>query len=348
MSAHKHRNGGARIGTTPCGVVENRATPTRTLRPFLTAGIVTGFVALLFGAALASAAPAAAADPTRPSAHVTHGPSCRPGGLVVEVVPGTSPYTVTLATTRTPSGEDRATLRPGETVILKTGDVDYGETIDSRLEYAAQDGTGVTFVDELEEYSFTRPTKKDCDAIADPTTAPATSSPSGTARPTASGGAAASSSAATTAASSTSAAAPVPAGSTHTGNAAPSLVTAGRTVTVSAAGFQPGELVTVQLRGSHEVLAMATAAPDGSVRADVHIPDGTGAGATTLRLFGTQSEIATDVGLRVAAAETPLAGSGSVGLVPLLAAAAALVAAAGFLFSVLVRGRGSRATIRGV
>ena len=133
------------------------------------AGLLTGLLALLFGAALATAAPAAAIDdPTRPDARVTHGPSCRPGGLVVEVVAGTVPYTVRLATTRTPSGEDEASLQPGETVVLRTDDVAYGETIDGRLEFAAQDGTGVTFVDELEEYSFTRPTREDCDAIADP------------------------------------------------------------------------------------------------------------------------------------------------------------------------------------
>src|SRR3954470_11117621 len=170
MSGHKHRNGGARISTTPWGAVENRATPTRKVRPSLAAGFVTGFVAVLFGAALATAAPAAAADdPSRPDGRVTHGPSCRPGGLVVEVVAGTSPYVVRLATTRTPSGEDEAVLAPGETVVLRSGGVDYGETIDGRLEFAAQDGTGVTYVDELREYSFTRPTKEDCDAIADPT-----------------------------------------------------------------------------------------------------------------------------------------------------------------------------------
>src|SRR3954469_24703391 len=180
MSGHKHRNGGARISTTPWGVVENRAMPTRTLRPSLSAGFVTGFVSVLVGLALATATPAAAADdPTRPDAHVTHGPSCRPGGLVVEVVAGTSPYFVRLATTRTPSGEDEAALQPGQTVVLHSADVAYGETIDGRLEYTAQDRSGVTFVDELEEYSFTRPSKQDCDAIADPTTTDAATTPSG-------------------------------------------------------------------------------------------------------------------------------------------------------------------------
>jgi hypothetical protein len=56
------------------------------------AGLLTSFVVLLLGAALATAAPAAAIDdPSRPAGRVTHGPSCRPGGLVVEVVAGTAP-----------------------------------------------------------------------------------------------------------------------------------------------------------------------------------------------------------------------------------------------------------------
>ncbi len=158
MWAHQKRTRGARIGTTQWAAVARRSTPTSTSRRAASAGLLTGLLAVLFGAALATAAPAAAIDdPTRPDGRVTHGPSCRPGGLVVEVVAGTAPYTVRLATTRTPSGEDEASLQPGETVVLRTGDVAYGETIDGRLEYAAQDGTGVTFVDELEEYSFTRP-----------------------------------------------------------------------------------------------------------------------------------------------------------------------------------------------
>jgi hypothetical protein len=127
-------------------------------------------VLLLFGVALATAAPAAAVDdPARPDARVTHGPSCRPGGLVVEVVAGTAPYSVRLASTRTPTGEDEATLAPGERVVLRSDDVAWGETIDGRLEFAAADGSGVMYTDELDEYSFTRPTEEDCAAVAAPT-----------------------------------------------------------------------------------------------------------------------------------------------------------------------------------
>ena len=101
----------------------------------------------------AAAAPAAAIDdPTRPDARVTHGPSCRPGGVVVEVVAGTVPYAVTLATTRAPGRRGRApSSQPGETVVLRTGDVAWGETIDGRLEYTAARRLGRAYVDELEE-----------------------------------------------------------------------------------------------------------------------------------------------------------------------------------------------------
>ena len=120
---------------------------------------------LLAGIALASPA-AAVDDPSRPDARVTHGPSCHPGGVVVEVTGGTADYAVTFATTRTPAGEDSAAVPAGATVVLRTGDVAWGETIDGRLEYAALDGSGTSFVDELEGYTFTRPAEEDCAAIA--------------------------------------------------------------------------------------------------------------------------------------------------------------------------------------
>src|SRR4051794_29692741 len=246
MSAHKHRNGGARISTTPWGAVENRATPTRSFRLSLSVGLVPGFVAVLFGVALAAAAPAAAAqDPTRPDAQVTHGPSCRPGGLVVEVVAGTSPYFVRLATTRTPSGEDEATLQPGQTVVLHSADVAYGETIDGRLEFAAQDGSGVTYVDELEEYSFTRPSQEDCDAIADPSPTESGTPSSGPGASPTSGDAAPPVSTTPTAEPTPDSRTPAPAGAAPTG-AFPEAVTAGDTTTLQAGGFLPGELVTIQ------------------------------------------------------------------------------------------------------
>jgi hypothetical protein len=346
----RHRNGGARISTTLWGAVQHGAAATKNVRAALSAGLVTSFVTVLFGAALALAVPAAAADdPSRPDARVTHGPSCRPGGLVVEVVAGTSPYTVKLATTRTPSGEDQATLQPGQTVVLHSADVDYGETIDGRLEFAAQDGSGVTYVDELVEYSFTRPTKADCDAVADPSPTGAGTTPTASGSARAAAGGAPTTATAPTEAPSTGSGTSTQGGIAPAiggGDAAPQQVTAGHTVTVQAAGFVPGELVTFQLHGSDHVLATATAGPDGRVQTEVRIPGGTDAGAATVHLTGTQSEVVADVALQVAAAERALATPRDPGIVPLVAAAVALVAAAGHLFSVVGRQRGSRPTIR--
>jgi hypothetical protein len=127
------------------------------------APLVAGFA--LVGVAFAPSA-GAADDPARPDYTVVSGPSCHPGGVQVRVVGGTVPYTVVLATTRQPDGEDSADLAPGETVLLHTGDVDHGETIDSRLVFTARDGSGTTFTDELADYSFTRPAQEDCAAIA--------------------------------------------------------------------------------------------------------------------------------------------------------------------------------------
>lgn len=326
--------------------------PTSTPRPAVSAGLLTGLLVVLFGAALAAAAPASAVDdPSRPGARVTHGPSCRPGGLVVEVVAGTSPYSVRLATTRTPSGEDEATLQPGETVVLRTDDVAWGETIDGRLEFAAQDGTGVTYVDELQEYSFTRPTKEDCDAIAAPSSpAPTTTaSPSPSASPSAGGGAVPSSSATPTTAPSTGSRTPAPGGTAPTagaGDTTPREVTAGDTVTLQASGFLPGERVTIQLHGNTDVLATATAGPDGTVQTEVRIPEGTAAGPATMDLVGAESEVVADVALQVAGAETPIVVGGASDIVPLTAAAVALVAAVGGLVSAAGRQRTRRADIR--
>jgi hypothetical protein len=104
--------------------------------------------------------------------------------------------------------------------------------------------------------------------------------------------------------------------------------------------------VTFALRGSTDVLATATAGPDGTVRTEVRIPDGTEAGPATVDLFGTRSEIVADVDLQVAGAETPIPADGAGDLVPLTAAAVALVAAVGVLVSVVGRHRHHRPTMR--
>jgi hypothetical protein len=62
-------------------------------------------------------------------------------------------------------------VAPGAVVVLGTGDVDWGETIDPSLAYAALDGSDTAYVDELDGYSFTRPAAEDCAAIAGPAVA---------------------------------------------------------------------------------------------------------------------------------------------------------------------------------
>lgn len=305
----------------------------------MAAGLLTSFVVLLLGAALATAAPAAAIDdPSRPAGRVTHGPSCRPGGLVVEVVAGTAPYAVRLATTRTPTGEDEAVLEPGETATLRSDDVAWGETIDGRLEYTARDGSGVAYTDELEEYSFTRPTREDCAAVALPTTPepePPTASPPGEPTGIPSG-------------TSGSGQAPVP-GPTEesrpSGSAAPApadrsseppgrQVGAGQTVTLQASGFLPGEQVTIRVGDGGAVLGTATAGPDGTVETEVRIPDRAPTGPATVNLVGIDSAVVADVDLHVAAAERSVAGDAWDDVVPLTAAAIALVVSAAGLVSV--------------
>ena len=153
---------------------------------------VLALTALALLAGLAGAGPAAAVDDsTRPDARVTHGPSCRPGGVVVEVVAGTASYSVTLATTRMPDGEDSAEVEPGDTVVLRTGEVAWGETVDGWLEYRALDGSRDAWVDELAGYTFTRPAEEDCAAITAPAaaaTVPSTAPGPGPADPVAGAG----------------------------------------------------------------------------------------------------------------------------------------------------------------
>ena len=128
---------------------------------------VTALALLCAGIALAGPA-AAVDDDARPDARVTHGPSCRPGGVAVEVTGGTVGHAVTLGTSRRPAGEQTAEVAPGAVVVLSTGPVDWGETIDPFLQYTALDGSGAGWVDELTGYDFTRPAAEDCAAISPP------------------------------------------------------------------------------------------------------------------------------------------------------------------------------------
>ncbi len=291
-------------------------------RPSTAVAGVLGGLLLLLAAGIGTAAPAAAVDdPTRPDVRVTHGPSCAPGGLVVEVVAGTSPYFVRLATTREPGGEDEAIVVPGTTVVLRTGDVDWGETIDGRLEFEARDGSGTTFVDELDVFSFTRPTSRDCAAVDDPTQ-PHPSPPSGADRRDAG----------------------VQAVGREGTRRDPSAdrVAPGQTVTLDGAGFLAGEPVVVRLAGG-AVLARVEAAVDGTVLAQVQIPETAAAGPLAVTLVGEDSAVALGVDLLVGGLSTASGNDSAIGTVPLVAAAGALVVVAGGLATAA----GSRRTASG-
>jgi hypothetical protein len=330
-------------------------------------------LALLRVAAGPAGTAAAIDDATHPDARVTHGPSCRPGGLVVEVVAGTSPYSVRLATTRSPEPEDGALLEPGQAVELRTGDVAPGETIDARLEYAAQDGSGTTFVDELADYTFTRPTAEDCDAATAPPPSPTpepTPEPEPAPEPTTtSQPPVPPSSTGPTPTPAPSSPVPPPTPSSPVPSATPSPTTrpgpstaptttrspepsaepspsgtsvaAGGTVRIRVEGYRPGERVTIALRGSGEVLGSATAADDGSVTAEVRIPARTAAGPAALDVVGGSPESAAAVPLQVAAAVSRT-GAGQASSLPLLAAAGALSATGAALVSAAARRRPGR------
>ncbi|TFV53683.1 hypothetical protein [Blastococcus sp. TF02A-35] len=322
---------------------------------------MTGVLAVL----LSVTTPAAAVDdPSRPGVQVTRGPSCQPGGIVVELAGGTVPYTVRLATTRTPAGEDEVTLVAQGTAVLQTRDVAPGETIDPRLEFAAADGSGVTYVDELEDYTLTRPTTEDCEAALNPPVTPP-STPTATVEPSSPAPSAPGTGSTGTGSRSntpTSSSRPAPSPTTDapsrtpdpTGATTPGRpdggsgtgggqVTPGGTVTLRGAGFQPGERVDILLRGTEAVIATATAGPDGEVRVDVRIPDAAEAGPATLDLVGADSAVTTGVDLQVAAAEGAVSTSGgALSLASLVAAAVALVGAAAGLVSVAGRQRAER------
>jgi hypothetical protein len=81
------------------------------------------------------------------------------------------------------------------------------------------------------------------------------------------------------------------------------------------------------------------------VHIEVRIPNGMGAGSTTVDMFGHRSEMVADVELQIAAHASATGGSGMAGLVPLVTAAVALVATVAGLVSVAGR---QRALGRGV
>jgi lysozyme family protein len=82
------------------------------------------------------------------------------------------------------------------------------------------------------------------------------------------------------------------------------------------------------------------------VQTEVRIPDGTASGPATMDMVGADSEVLADLALQVAGAETSIVEDGAADILPLTAAAVALVAAVGGLVSVAGRQRMRRHTIR--
>ncbi|WP_409331184.1 hypothetical protein [Trujillonella humicola] len=285
-------------------------------------GLAAGLIAL----GVAAGPALAIDDPSRPDARVTHGPSCRPGGVAVEVTGGTVPYDVVLATTRQPAGEDRARVDPGQVVRLATGDVDWGERIDPRLLLTALDGSGVGYVDELPGFEFTRPAEEDCAAIA-PQPGEATVPPMD--GPPVAG---------------EDAGPPSPAGSVDAAEGAGSPVAAGEVVTLTATGFAAGEEVCVRMADGTD-LGTASADIHGMVAVEVRIPAGVPAGATTLEVVGAVTRTTVAVDLQIASSRTPVDDGGTAW--PLVLGATTLALAAGALAVTQLRRRARRAASGG-
>ena len=272
--------------------------------------VLAAACALLTGAVALAGPAAAIEDPRRPTAEVTHGPSCGPAVVRIAVTNGNEPHRVALVFDG--SGEqDAAVLAPGQQAELVSADVDWGQTVDVSLAVADPDGTPA---DPVEFGTYTRPSAEDCAAItpalqALPTAAPAVAM--GTTAPSAPGPAEA-------------------AGEPAVGPVAP-----GGVVTVHATGFTPGEPVTVSLVGVDEPLTTVPAAADGTVETVVQIPRGATLGAATVELVGGLSAATAGMDLQVAARTRPIPQQTT--SVPVLAAGLALVGAGGVLGLLAVR-----------
>lgn len=125
----------------------------------LTVGLALGVV-LVAGVAVAGPADALE-DRRRPIGAVTHGPSCGPGVVRVQVTNGTEPHRVALVFDGVEE-QDAADLDPGEQVELTSEDVDWGITVDVSVTVADPDGTPEQ---PLQFQTYTRPSEEDCEAV---------------------------------------------------------------------------------------------------------------------------------------------------------------------------------------
>ena len=305
----------------------------RARRAPLTLGAVGAL--LLAGTALAGPA-AALEDPRRPVAEVTHGPSCGPGVVRVQVANGSEPHRVALVFDGA-AVQEVADVGPGERVDLASADVDWGTTVAVTVSVAAASGAAQL---PLDLGTYTRPSKADCDALvlspeptqvaepdrvtsAVPGAGAVPDSGSKTPVPMPPMGAGGSSPLPDAGATPPA----VPVGATEETVAAP--VAPGGVVTVRGSGFTPGEPVDVTLDGVPEPLATVVAAPDGTIEAVVQIPRGAHLGAVTVQLVGRTSSATSGLDLQVAAREQSLAATSTP--VPVVAAGAALLLAGGAL-----------------
>lgn len=302
---------GGRVPTTPV----LRRPSAKGARPAPGALVAVGALSCTVMAALgvALSGPAAALEDTRrPVADVTHGPSCGPGVVRVELVNGTEPHRVALVFG---DGVEQqvAEVGPGERAELGSADVDWGTTVAVRIAVTDLDGTAEL---PLDLGTYTRPSREDCDALvplAAETAAPAldaraAGSPA-TGRPLP---------------SSTGDGSPV-LGTAAAEQAAAAAVAPGGVVTVRGSGFSPGEVVDVSLDGVDGPLATVVAAEDGSVEAVVQIPRAVELGPVTVQLVGRTSSATSGLDLQVAARQQPLVVTSDP--LPVVAAGTALLVA---------------------
>ena len=140
-------------------------------RALVPATLLCASVAAALAAGVALAGPAAAMeDPRSPTVEVTHGPSCGPAVVRVQVTGGDAGGHVALVFDGT-AVQQEADLGPGQQVELGSADVGWGVTVDVSVTAAAADGA---VYEPVQLGTYTRPSQEDCAAIAAPVTVPVT------------------------------------------------------------------------------------------------------------------------------------------------------------------------------
>jgi hypothetical protein len=134
--------------------------------------VVLAAACVLLTGAVAVAGPAAAIeDPRRPSAEVTHGPSCGPAVIRVAVTNGTKAHRVALVFDGIDE-QDAAGLAAAERAELTSADIDWGQTVDVSVTVTDADGA---VEDPIEFGTYTRPSAEDCAALIPPSAAESSS-----------------------------------------------------------------------------------------------------------------------------------------------------------------------------